>query len=830
MGGGSDNGGVFSSQEVAEDQLRIIGVPPKQIYIGSQFSFEFGITGGSGNYRVRYIQDPSGIVNDDVLRDRFVKELAKADPNPIAEFEIQEQSLAKPSFRLSGVPGSSDPVKPGSYSYFIEVSDGDQTEIEKYDFELRNIVLSISTAANGLLFEGSATVGGQSVANTRLCDESKVYEDSRIELPSGEIAYLSEVIFSLDSVPTERVNVFYSTVTAYNEGFQEFSNNNKTLAREGADYLETKGVFQFEPGEVICVLSIPLLDDSKMEGTERFSVEATKATGGTVEISSARLTLEIRDDEPEVIFEPEDVILSLGDNSIVPVSLSAQAGKFLEAGFFKNSDSTVPDSYFSYQPLNRNLFFGLQDTSASFSVAFDSDIGGDDWGSDFKLVTSLNLSDVFGLDDHEVLFNEWPLMSQLNNEVIAEGSNGESVTSIAASNQGLVSVGLNMVNASGDEYVILKTFYRNGKPFQISGSEAIELSEPGVDINIVDLVYKSSEDSARLLALLSVDGKYGSVDFGGTDLALAIFDVSQVNGVVEASVLQLGTEQDDVPVSIELSDREDLYILAESTGNTIETSLPNFANNGGIDALVYRVNLSGSEKVWARFVGDQSDNSAISLKANGNRVSVLTKTDSQSRVDYLSADDFGADLTDLKPLTINFLDDQSTYSLLSASNGERLALLSSGVREPASGNFTPSRSIDGFLSNIEVDESGQGNSKLSSFIDVATNGKDEITHAALLNDDAVALIAGSTSDKIANNTIYGGVDVFVQSVDFEEAENTRPPIQFGTPGTDRILDVAPVLDEKFMVLWSEDHSSGDGSLRYRVSAFAPDGRKLSLNP
>jgi hypothetical protein len=308
------------------------------------------------------------------------------------------------------------------------------------------------------------------------------------------------------------------------------------------------------------------------------------------------------------------------------------------------------------------------------------------------------------------------------------------------------------------------------------------------------------------------------------------FDVSQANGVVEASVLQLGTEQDDVPVSIELSDREDLYILAESTGNTIETSLPSFANNGGIDALVYRVNLSGSEKVWARFVGDQSDNSAISLKANGNRVSVLTKTDSQSRVDYLSADDFGADLTDLKPLTINFLDDQSTYSLLSASNGERLALLSSGVREPASGNFTPSRSIDGFLSNIEVDESGQGNSKLSSFIDVATNGKDEITHAALLNDDAVALIAGSTSDKIANNTIYGGVDVFVQSVDFEEAENTRPPIQFGTPGTDRILDVAPVLDEKFMVLWSEDHSSGDGSLRYRVSAFAPDGRKLSLNP
>ncbi len=36
-----------------------------------------------------------------------------------------------------------------------------------------------------------------------------------------------------------------------------------------------------------------------------------------------------------------------------------------------------------------------------------------------------------------------------------------------------------------------------------------------------------------------------------------------------------------------------------------------------------------------------------------------------------------------------------------------------------------------------------------------------------------------------------------------------------------------VGDSKFLVLWQEDFTSGDGSLSYRISAFAFDGHKLS---
>ena len=68
------------------------------------------------------------------------------------------------------------------------------------------------------------------------------------------------------------------------------------------------------------------------------------------------------------------------------------------------------------------------------------------------------------------------------------------------------------------------------------------------------------------------------------------------------------------------------------------------------------------------------------------------------------------------------------------------------------------------------------------------------------------------------------------SVDIDDNFVINQTTQFGTPGTDTVIDVESVSSDKFLVLWSEDFSSGDGSLVYRISAFSPQGEKLSPNP
>jgi hypothetical protein len=845
MGGGSDNGGVFSSQEAAEDQLRLIGFPPRQMYIGAQFSFEFGIAGGSGNYRVRYIQNVEGI-QDPVLREKFRAELNNTDRNPV-ELDIQNLDVAKAAFRLNGVPELTEQAlddgefSGGEFSYFIELTDGREVVVTKYDFSLDLNSVSVNLITSGSIGEAVESVSPTVIASSAVCSDAKKYDAGQITLPSGEKAFLLQVNFNLDTIPTQSSKIFYRTVSRYLEGLDEQSGQNIGSARPGQDYVTTEGSFEFNQSVGFCSVYVPLLDDQKFEAEETFEIEVYKVEGASLRIQDARVDAIIRDSEPEVIFEEKSEILSPGETVNVPVNISLAAFSALEIGVFSVSAveggleddvTSAPPSYYSYEPLSQSIVFNPNESVSGFAINFnDSYLPSNDWGKDLQLITSLSVSDIFDFEDTKVLFNEWPLSNLVENEIVAMQASLEVASSLAVSENGLLSVGLTQ-QASNKEAKI-RTFYRNGKPFNVGSSFEFSFSKPGVDIELIDLEYLALSGNVedKLLVLLKVNGLYGSSFFGDDDIVLAVLNVNENSGFQLLDLLQLGTEKADKPVGVIKGQRGEVYILAESTGQTIDGSLPEFGNRGGIDALVYKLNEGDYTKEWARFVGTNEDDEAVDIDFISGDIHVLTQSVSiqnrnQARIDFLDSDDQGAEIEDRRSLNLSFNDQHKVTTTFSGANGDSLLITSYGDQDPLNGEVSPSNSLDAYISQFELGDAG--NIEVAEFSKVDSNGNDRIIKSEVLDDDEHIMLAGVTLGRLEGNNPFGGQDAFVWGIDLTESPSDAPfQVQFGTPGTDTIIDVAPVLDDKFMVLWSEDHTAGDGSLRYRVSAFAPDGRQLS---
>jgi|GEM_PF-1930270 len=843
MGGGSDNGGVFSSQEAAEDQLRLIGSPPPQVYVGAEFSFEFGITGGSGNYRVRYIQNLEGI-SDPVEREKFREELGNSNRNPV-ELEIQNLELAKAAFRLTGVPQLNEELNDdglfssAEFSYFIEVTDGRETVVEKYDFTLsvNSIAVNITTSN---LREGNEYVTPTNITQALICEDAKKYDAGTVILPSGETAYLLQVNFNVNRVPISSSRVFYRTTSSYLETESETSQRNTGSARPDKDYITTEGSFEFNESSGFCSIFVPLLDDQLFESTETFEIEVYKVEGGSLDFQSSLVRVDIKDNEPIITFEPITKILSVGETLTLPVDLASQATTPLEIGVFslpeeveavEENATTVPSDYYSFTPLSQNILFNPGESSSSFGVNFNSGyMPANDFGKDLQLVTRLSVSNVFDFDDAKIIFNEWPLNNLVDNEIVAAQSSLGVASALAASKNGLISVGLTQQAANKEAKI--RTFYRNGKPFDLGSSFEYSFGKPGVDIELIDLLYTDSSavGSRRLLVLLKVNGLLGLSSYGKDDLVVGVIDVDEVSGFQLSNLLQLGTEEADKPIRIIGGDSGEVYILAETSGQIIEGSLPKFGNRGGVDALVYRLNEGSFSKEWARFVGTNEDDEAVDLDAVSSDIHVLTQSvadqdRSQARIDFLDARDGGADIEDRNPFISSFSGEQKVSTIFSSSNGDQLFFSSFGEQSPINGEFSSTNSQDAYITQFNFKDGGLD---LELFTRIDSSESDKVTRSELLDDGERGMLAGVTNGRLDGNNASGGQDAFVWGIDLTESSSDAPfKVQFGTPGTDTIIDVTPVLDDKFMVLWSEDHTSGDGSLRYRVSAFAPDGRQLS---
>jgi hypothetical protein len=500
-------------------------------------------------------------------------------------------------------------------------------------------------------------------------------------------------------------------------------------------------------------------------------------------------------------------------------------------GIALNEATTAPINYYDYEPLAQSILFNPGESSSGFGISFnDGFIPSNSWGKDLQLVTSLSVSDVFELEDSKVIFNEWPLNNVVDNEIVVTQSSLSIASALAVSGNGLVTIGL--TQQATNKQAKIRTFYRNGKPFNVGGSFEYSFLKPGVDIELIDLEYSvsSSGDVANLLALLKVNGLVGLSSYGSDDLVVAVLEVDEVNGLQFRNLFQFGTEEADKPIKILKGDRGEILILAESAGQTIDGSLPRIQNKGGVDALVYSLDDNSFEKQWARFVGTKEDDEAIDIDSVSNDIHVLTQiassqSTSQARIDFLDLNDQGADIKNRKPLVLSFSDQHKVTTTFSGVNGDSLLFSSYGAQDPAKDEFLSSNSEEVYISQFTFNDQ---DAELASYLSIQSNGNERLLKSELLDDGERAMLAGVTDGKLEGNNALGGQDAFVWGIDLSKAISEAPfQVQFGTPGTDTIIDVAPVLDDKFMVLWSEDHTSGDGSLRYRVSAFAPDGRQLS---
>jgi hypothetical protein len=377
----------------------------------------------------------------------------------------------------------------------------------------------------------------------------------------------------------------------------------------------------------------------------------------------------------------------------------------------------------------------------------------------------------------------------------------------------------------------IRTYYRNGKPFNVASSAEFSFSQIGVDIELIDLMYVTggNGDSEELIVLLKVNGALGLTAYGDDDIAIAVLDVDQSNGLQLRDIFQFGTEEADKPIRLVADAGGGIYILAESAGQTIENRLPEFANKGGKDALIYRLNAQYN-KDWARFVGTSQDDTAVDINFISGEIHVLTQSrssgnGSQAQIYFLDTDDRGAEIDSRRSLSLEFLDQQVVTATFSGDNGNKLLFSSYGEQNPLDGSFSATGTDDAYIVEFTFRDE---NIQLTSFLDIDSTGNDRITKSGVLDDDERFMLAGVTDGRLDGNNAFGGQDAFVWGIDLTESTSDAPfQVQFGTPGTDTIIDVAPVLDGKFMVLWSEDYTAGDNSLRYRVSAFAPDGRKLS---
>lgn len=119
---------------------------------------------------------------------------------------------------------------------------------------------------------GGATIGVQDACRVVIVDDdSLAYGTFQLSASTYSVAESDEQIriTIIRTGGTEgSVAVNYSTFAS--------------TAQEGKDYQQVSGVLIFSAGQTIATFSVPILNDQEFEGTERFYVRLSKATGGAM--------------------------------------------------------------------------------------------------------------------------------------------------------------------------------------------------------------------------------------------------------------------------------------------------------------------------------------------------------------------------------------------------------------------------------------------------------------------------------------------------------------------------------------------------------------------
>jgi hypothetical protein len=841
---------INTGAKLEADNLFILGIPTDTLYYDKEIEIKFGATGGDGVYRYRYIQNPEPEDRDD----DFVF-------NPL-ELEVENNDAGKPSFSLKGIISSGNGVDvedlvTGTFTYQVGITDGNNEEDEKIqEFQYTLEVNKFRFAATTLSPEESVIsisrakvlLDIKNAGSNEVCDDvsTKAFEAST--LPNGIKVYPYVFEVRLSAGVVEPLELFYRFKSGYDNELPERHKSNHGSARPNVDYLDEERSIIFKPGQIACVGYLNMLDDALVEGPEELTVEFYDKKGGAIILSSGESKINIRDNEPRPSYESKEVIRNEGEKVIGLISLAApyKLPVSVQVSIDENNTTASPDDYF-LEPSNGIVTILPGELEASFTVTLLSNDDGVDSGADDVITVVTGIDELLSVEPFKIHINEWPLSPEdeiVSQNIIAEqNENKREALTIDISSAGTVLILMQDESISNENQSVLIARQRDGASKKLVDTDLgeIVLTKQGVDVVPVKAGSFVYNDENYIGIVANVNGLYADVHRGEGDFIVALYklDLAELSPTygyyIYQYVNQYGSNGNDIAKGAVFDDRGAVYIFGKTNGSEFDGVPSIETNKGGEDGFVYKLNLfSDSDRIaWKngpRFIGTSDLDLIAGLDAGRSDLVVLVETENTDKdlfVFNISAST-GSDIEGVPRGNISSTFNETSEGVkLNSTDGNSYILADSQSILP-DGNPSPTLSRD--INVLQYNSQGI----VTSFKVISTGSSDFSTDIEALPENNAIAVSGYTDGEFEENQRKStdGTDAFISvsylgSSDFSVADKI---IQFGTKGNDKVIDIESASDNKILVLWSEDYTSQNGALTYRVSAFSSTGEMLSAEP
>lgn len=820
--------------DVSPEPLEIIGTPPDLIYYDSATEYTFGASGGDGSYRIRYIKDPK---DDDGVS-------INTTTNPV-EMSIETVEGAKASFILRAIPelpndSSSDDIENKTFTYQLELTDGRNTVTKNFEFSLKINTLTITGESQPI--EGQATnfVLTNLVRQrendqlfdrkTAICKEVNDSTYSKRVNENGETVYPFVFQVRTDSKVAKRTELFYRVKSSYEDSSPERSERNIGYARKDVDYIDVERSFILEPYQSVCVAYVEILDDSIIEGAEDLDIEFTRSTGANVELSTARYSLTIRDNEIEPKYETTNIVRNSGDKVVVPITLPRPVDYPVSLNVSIDPENTTAnnDSYI-LEPQSGVISLEPGQTEASYTLTLlDNSNDETSQGKDRLISIITDLDQILDVEPYTVEINEWASTSNIEKELVDSNSSSEEVIDFTVHDDGVVSVLARDIK-DGNIITKLRAFNKDSSYLGFTSDSDLEISFANLDIEPISIQASSQGNQHNIALVLNVNGLFGDVIRGGKDFVVMNYTRNTGERFILNGVNQFGTEGEDV-VTGSFLNNGNLYVYGNTNGQDFEGNPSNQTNSGGNDGFIYALTSPGNSFKWAKLIGTSDQDTVISIDA-GNRdiVAMLETNNTDTDVSAIRLDVNTGETreSEVQAAIITNRDESAADIEFDRSASSFYMLLDTDADLSLENTLTATLTRDVQLLVYDADNE-QANS-----ISLETDQRDIAKTIESMSDNENLLVGGDTFGEFQDNLKKGNnnSDSFVSIIDLENSESIQltKTIQFGTVEDDSLIEIKSISDTKFFVLWKEFFTK-PGEASYRISAFSIDGKKLSRDP
>lgn len=143
-------------------------------------------------------------------------------------------------------------------------------------------------------------------------------------------------------------------------------------ATAGVDFTATSGVLVFTNGQVVRTITVPIIDDTLVEGDETFTVTLSNPTGGAVLVGGPVATVTIIDNDAGISFSsPTYSIAEAGVQAVITVIRSNVLTNTVSVSYATQDGTAVAGH--DYVATSGTLVFTNGETSKTFSVTIIDD-------------------------------------------------------------------------------------------------------------------------------------------------------------------------------------------------------------------------------------------------------------------------------------------------------------------------------------------------------------------------------------------------------------------------------------------------------------------------